>query len=98
MNRSSLFVLLIMALSLGSCSTQTFIGDSKTVGRKALERSDHFFFWGIGQEKMHHIEQVCGSRENLAKIKVKYSFLNGILTGLTYGLYSPRTTEIYCTQ
>ena len=95
MKKLTLLLCSVVIVTLGGCSTQKFVSDT-SMGYKAMDRWDHFFFWGIGQEKTNYVERVCGSKENLVRIETEDSFLSGLLTGLTYGIYSPRVARIYC--
>lgn len=81
---------------LCSCSTQTFKvtqGSAKTVPN--YEGTNHFIFWGLGQEKLIDPKEVCGERK-VAQIHSKTSFMNGLLGGITWGIYAPRDYAIYC--
>lgn len=81
---------------LCSCSTQNLKitkGDVKTV--PSYEGTSHFIFWGLGQEKLINPNEVCGDK-GVAQVATKTSFLNGLLGGITWGIYAPRDYVIYC--
>lgn len=83
-------------VTMFSCSTQTLKitnGNAKTVPN--YEGTSHFIFWGIGQEKLIDPKEVCGERK-VAQVSTKTSFLNGLLAGITWGIYEPRDYSIYC--
>jgi len=88
--------LTLLFVFLCSCSTQNLKitkGDVRTV--PTYEGTSHFIFWGIGQEKLINPHEVCGDKA-VAQVATRTSFLNGLLGGLTWGIYSPRDYVIYC--
>lgn len=88
--------LLAVVLFLQSCATQQFpINDDNVPTVPTYEGTNHFIFWGIGQTKVINPKDVCGTRK-IRAIESHYSFLQGLLTILTYGIYSPRGYAIYC--
>ena len=91
-------VLVIMVLS--GCATQSFdvnppVGPSD---QATLDTSQTFFVGGVGQSAVLDAAEVCGGAENVARVETEMSFLNGLFTGLTGSIYSPRTARVYCTQ
>jgi len=79
-----------------SCSTQNLkISKSPTKTIPTYEGTSHFIFWGLGQEKLIDPKEVCGDRA-IAQVSTSTSFLNGLLGGLTWGIYAPRDYIIYC--
>lgn len=61
----------------------------------AYEGTTHFVFWGIGQQKDLRPTEICGEYA-VAAVQTNYSFINGLLSGITYGIYSPRDYAIFC--
>lgn len=89
-------VLLFSILAMMSCSTQNFkvtSGTSKTIPN--FEGTSHFIFWGLGQENLIDPKEICGDKK-VANLQSKTTFLNGLLSGITWGIYAPRDYSIYC--
>ena len=88
-------VLLLSLLLISGCANQSFTvnggGDSPT-----QDRSQHFFINGIGQKKDVDVAQVCGGIEKVQKVEVQQTFVNGLLSILPFGIYTPRTARVYC--
>ncbi len=63
---------------------------------KTLEQSQSFFVYGIGQQKVIDAAEVCGGMENVAKVEVQQTFVNGLLSTVTFGIYTPREARVYC--
>jgi hypothetical protein len=93
MKRAVLFASLLL---LSACATQNFkLQDGPVRTVPAYEGTSHFVFWGLGQEKTIDPKEVCGNRK-VAQVQSTMTFLNGLFSGLTYGIYSPRNFSIYC--
>lgn len=60
------------------------------------KETDHFFIWGLAQGKAISPAKTCGSINNVAKIETQQTFLNGLLSAITFGIYSPRDVRVYC--
>jgi uncharacterized lipoprotein YmbA len=91
-------IILISALLLSGCATQSFrLSDGQAKSIPSYQGTSHFVFWGIGQEKQLDPKEVCGARK-VSQVQTTYSFLNGLLSGITWGIYSPRDYAIYCSE
>lgn len=89
-------IIALLALSLAACSTQKFELDASShTSIPTYEGTSHFVFWGIGQEKKLYPVEVCGMR-GVSSVETHDSFLNGLLSAITWGIYSPRSYAIYC--
>jgi len=87
--------ILSLVLFATGCSYQKFQLDDKAALTPAKEGTSHFFVAGIGQTHTIDAKAVCGDR-GVRATETSYSFLNGLLTGITYGLYAPRSYAVYC--
>ena len=91
-----LFAISVLILSLAACSTQKFELDTTShTSIPTYEGTSHFVFWGIGQEKQLYPAEVCGAR-GISSVETHDSFLNGLFSVITWGIYSPRDYAVYC--
>ena len=94
-----IFLVLALALSTG-CATQTHYVNSVPINEEPSSPSkqswNHFFIGGIGQEQERDAAEICGGAEKVVKTSVQNSFLNGLVNILSYGIYTPRTSKVYC--
>ncbi|MGC0794027.1 Bor family protein, partial [Pantoea agglomerans] len=51
---------------------------------------------GIGQRKSIDAAQVCGGQEKVNRVEVQQTFVNGLLSVVTFGVYTPREARVYC--
>ena len=99
MNSKYNFALLFLSLVLiGGCSNQVIELRGGALTAPAVDKMDHFFVGGIGQNIMTDAARVCDGAEKVARIETKHSALNILLNAFTNGLYSPRQAKIYCTN
>lgn len=94
-----LFVAMLMAGSMAGCATQTFEmkgGNSSTTPDKEVMQP--FFVSGLGQTQEIDAAEICGGVDKVAKVESHMSFLNGLLGGVTWGLFTPRQAKVYCTK
>lgn len=84
-----------LTLFVSGCAQQTFTIASNQ-GEKAQETSQAFFVSGIGQEKKINADEVCGGADKVVKVEVQQTFVNGLLSFVTFGIYTPREARVYC--
>lgn len=89
-----LMSILVICTVLSSCCTQKFMMNETNPTIPTKEGTSHFVFWGIGQEKIIDPKEICGNK--ISSVETSYSFVNGLLSGITFGIYSPRSYSIYC--
>ena len=87
---------LLTILVLSGCATQTYLINGDSVTEPDEEKSEHFFVSGIGQKKTVNAAQVCGGADKVIKVEAEQTFLDGFLGAITWGIYTPRTSRVYC--
>ena len=80
---------------LAACSTVTIRNSDKMPPVRPSETiSNSFFIGGIGQKNIIEPNETCEGRGY--SVETYYSFVDGLLAVITFGIYTPSTTEIYC--
>ncbi|PSV99844.1 hypothetical protein C9I88_01430 [Photobacterium iliopiscarium] len=51
---------------------------------------------GIGQHKTVDAAKLCGGADNVAKVEVQQTFVNGLLSVVTFCVYTPRQARVFC--
>lgn len=90
-------LLLGVSLLAVGCSTVTIRdqGNQKLVAEPSYESSKPFFLGGLVGEAHVDVDQICGS--NVPKqLQAQHTFVDSLLTGLTLGIYAPRTVKVWC--
>jgi hypothetical protein len=82
-------------LATAGCYEHTFtVGAGAPAGPMVYDRWEHFWLAGlIGHTKME-VDEICPSGD--ATIETKQTFLNGLVSGLTSGIFTPLTLQIRC--
>ena len=73
------------------CSKQT--GSSGTKGKTI---TPSFLRFRIGQKTVD--ATICGGAENVVKTETQQTFVNGLLSFITLGIYAPLERCVYCSQ
>ena len=89
-------VILIALLTLSGCATQTYHINAGNVSAPTVDESQTFFISGLGQEKAMNAASICGGSENIIKVESKHEFIDGLMSALTAGIYTPRHAKVYC--
>ena len=88
-----LALLIIAALTLAGCHHVTYVTDKPVVGEPQTGSHD-YFFWGMAGSAFIEINKICPN--GLAKIHLYKGFVDALLSSLTFGIWSPRSFEIWC--
>jgi len=88
----------VFAALLSGCAQQTFNMDQGVATQPKAVTTHHFFVNGIGQHKMVDAAKVCGGADKVSRVEVQETFANGLLSLVTFGIYSPREARVYCAQ
>lgn len=83
-----------LALSVAACNKVTYVNPSTMPTGQVHEETGRYFIIGLAGTKDIHATQLCP--EGVAKVQSKFTFVDILLTGLTIGIYTPRTYEIHC--
>ena len=89
-----------LALLITGCAQQTFTVQNKpaAVAPKGKTITHHFFVSGIGQKKTVDAAKICGGARNVVKTETQQTFVNGLLSFYTLGIYTPLEARVYCSQ
>ncbi len=93
-----LVVVLSLVLFVAGCATQQMDLADGVPDRARAEHEEwqHFFIFGLAPGS-HRVqaENYCHGG-TIGRVETELTFLNGLLHGLTYGIYSPYTMRVYC--
>lgn len=81
---------------LSGCAKQGFNMKPEVSATPAKEVTHHFFISGLGQEKTIDAAAVCGGADRIARTETELTFMNGFLSVITFGIYTPREARVYC--
>jgi hypothetical protein len=97
--KKAIIGLLLIVLITG-CATQRFTinGDGDEKKEPDVKKMQHFFVAGIGQTKELNAAEICGGIDKVAKVEAYITFWDGLLGAVTWGIYTPHTAKVFCTD
>ena len=93
MRRKSLLVLAV-ALSLAGCYRVTVITGAPEGPNKIEKPWNHSFVYGLVPPSEVNTATQCP--QGVARVVTEHSFLNSLVAGITYSLYTPITVKVTC--
>ncbi|RHX92860.1 Bor family protein [Leptospira stimsonii] len=97
MKLTSLLLTFVFFLSI-SCQTERFYlkQEEEKPGRvPTYSAYRHFLLWGLAQSEDLNIKDACKGKA-VSYIETKYTILSFLAFALTYTLYVPKLTNVYC--
>ncbi|MDY7025900.1 MAG: Bor family protein [Pseudomonadota bacterium] len=95
MKKFSLALAILVPLS--GCATQSFnLSEDKSGSYLAYDKMQNFFVGGLGQESTVDASSICGSGDKVSKVQSELTFINGLLGSLTYSIYAPKQSRVFC--
>jgi hypothetical protein len=90
---------LIAAFILAGCAKVTIRpeGGEKTTAKPDYEKSKPYFFWGLVKEYTIDVQEICENK-GVDQIQSQHTFVDGLLGGITLGIYSPKTARVWCKE
>ena len=83
----------MMSFTLGSCYTMSYsVGTGSQSGEK-VKAKNHYLIYGLAPVKTQDPTKMAGSTANY-DVKISHSFVDGLLSALTGGIYTPTTVTI----
>ncbi|MDQ3231582.1 MAG: Bor family protein [Pseudobdellovibrionaceae bacterium] len=90
---------LVLAASLSTgCITATIRpqGGAPTAKEPKYSQRESFFMWGLAPDaRIVNVKNVCGDKDPV-QLQTQQTFVDGLLGGITLGIYSPRTAKVWC--
>src|SRR5690242_1545069 len=83
----------VAALAMSGCYTVSYQTNA-TPGGPRLEDHANYFFWGLVGDKTVNLAQMCP--QGVARWYNQATFVDGLLSAITLGLYAPRTIVVEC--
>lgn len=97
-NITHLLLFLLLAIFSTACQTVTISPKGKTIRYSSTpqyQETQNFFLFGLIGESTVNLRSVCPGRA-IKQMQTQKTFLNGFLTVITLGIYTPRTASVWC--
>jgi len=84
---------LLSCFLLTSCYTYTSVVGDGAQGNKEVTKWNHYLIYGLAPTSVSNSKEMAGGAENY-EVTTKQTFVNGLISGLTFGIYTPSTTTV----
>ena len=78
---------------MSSCYNYSFmVGDGPQSGA-VVSGKNHYFIGGLAKGQQTDYKELAGNSTDY-QVTVKHTFVDGLINVLTFGIYTPTTTEV----
>jgi len=89
----NVLALALLAISLSSCYTYTYtVGKGPQTGIEVTKKN-HYLMAGLAPLKVSDPVQMAGGATDY-QVTITHTFVDGLINGLTGGIYTPTTTKV----
>lgn len=78
---------------LTSCFTYTTVVGEGAKGNQEIEQWNHYVIFGLAPVNVSDAKVMAGDATDYT-VTTKQTFVNGLVSALTFGIYSPTTTFV----
>ena len=89
--KASFYVVILCVLN--SCYSYTSVVGKGAQGDNKIVKSNTYFIHGLIKSKQSDPKEMANGAANYT-IETKHTFINGLLTAITFGIYAPTTTTV----
>ena len=86
-------MLMAMGILFTSCYSYTTVVGDGAKGNATTSKWNHYLIGGLAPIDVSNPKDLAGGAEDY-NVKTEMSFVNGLVSVLTFGIYSPTTTTI----
>lgn len=83
----------IASMMLTSCYTYTTVVGKGAQGNNETKQWNHYVLWGLAPVGVSDAKAMAAGATDYT-VKTEQTFVNGLLSAITFGIYSPMTTTV----
>ncbi|MBE8191558.1 MAG: lipoprotein bor [Alphaproteobacteria bacterium] len=97
MKTANFFTIILLASTLfvSACARQEFSINGGS-GNVARDEGNHFFIGGTFQSQTTNVAEICGGAKKVVSVEAEHTFLNSIISLVSWGIYTPRQYRVIC--
>lgn len=88
-----MIVVFAASMLLTSCYSYTSIVGNGAQGNSQTTEWNHYVIYGLAPVGVSNSKQMADGAENYT-VHTRQSFLNGLVSAVTFGIYTPTTTTV----
>jgi hypothetical protein len=82
-----------VSMMMTSCYTYTSVVGKGAQGTKETKKWNHYVLWGLAPVGVSDSKAMAEGATDYT-VKTEQTFVNGLVSAITFGLYSPMTTTV----
>ena len=86
-------ILFVSSILFTSCYSYTTVVNQGAQGHEEVTKWNNYIFWGLAPVGVSDAKYMSNGAENYT-VNTKTTFVNGLLGGLTFGIYTPTKTTV----
>ena len=86
-------IVFVSSVLFTSCYSYDVVVGSGAQGNEKVSEWNHYVVYGLAPVGVSNAKELAGGAENY-DVNISHSFINGLVSALTLGLYSPTTTTV----
>jgi hypothetical protein len=86
-------ILFVSSVLLTSCYSYTSVVGEGAQGNSKVTKWNHYVIYGLAPVGVSDSKEMAGGAENYT-VHTRQSFVNGLVSSLTFGIYTPSTTTV----
>jgi len=91
-------MMLTAVLMMAGCAAQTYQINRGGMPAPTANETQNFYLGGISQEQELDAAAICGGANKVAKVVSRQELDDWFLGAITFGLYTPRHANVYCSR
>lgn len=88
-----LAAIIILPTLLSSCYSYTTVVGKGAQGNNAVSQWNHYVIGGLAPVGVSDAKAMAGGAQDYT-VFTRHSFVNGLVAGITFGIYTPTTTTV----
>jgi len=89
----TLGLILVSSFLMTSCFTYTSVVGEGAQGNQEVTAWNHYVVYGLAPVSISDSNKLADGAENY-EVKTEQTFVNGLISAITFGIYTPTTTTI----
>jgi hypothetical protein len=86
-------LLIVVAMTLSSCYCYTSVVGKGAQGNHQVTKWNHYLIYGLAPVGVSDSKQMADGATDY-EVFTRQSFVNGLISGITFGIYTPTTTTV----
>lgn len=87
-------IIFVSSIVLTSCYSYDIVVGNGAQGNQKVSKWNHYVVYGLAPVDVSDVKELASGAENY-DVNISHSFVNGLVSMITFGLYSPTTTTVY---